>query len=140
MDYLSIVLTHVLESHVPGLPGLGQGVGGMDYLSIVLTHVLESHVPGLPGLGQDVGGGKAPAVGHQRRTVVHRHLRLQALIPPRVWIRIHLSSWIRIRIQEGKKLPTNIEKSKEFSCFEVLDVLFGELKASPVACASFMEA
>jgi hypothetical protein len=23
-----------------------------------------------------------------------------------------------------KNLPTNIEKSKEFSCFEVLDVLF----------------
>jgi hypothetical protein len=23
-----------------------------------------------------------------------------------------------------QKLPTNIEKSKEFSCFEVLDVLF----------------
>ncbi len=59
MDYLSIVLTHVLESHVPGLPGLGQDVSGegMDYLSIVLTHVLENHVPGLPGLGQDVGGG-----------------------------------------------------------------------------------
>jgi hypothetical protein len=24
----------------------------------------------------------------------------------------------------GQKWPTNIEKSKEFSCFEVLDVLF----------------
>ena len=56
----------------------------MDYLSIVLTHVLESHVPGLPGLGQDVGGGQAPAVGHQCSTVVHRHLRLQALLPPRM--------------------------------------------------------
>ncbi len=36
-----------------------------------------------------------------------------------------------IRIQEGKNDPTNIEKSKEFSCFEVLDVLFWGLKASP---------
>jgi hypothetical protein len=40
----------------------------------------------------------------------------------------------------GQKLPTNIEKSKEFSCFEGLDVLFLGLKASPVACAGFMEA
>jgi hypothetical protein len=40
----------------------------------------------------------------------------------------------------GQKLPTNIEKSKEFSCFDLLDFLFGGLKASPVACASFMEA
>jgi hypothetical protein len=31
-------------------------------------------------------------------------------------------------------------KSKEFSCFEVLDVLFCGLKAPPVACASFIEA
>jgi hypothetical protein len=31
-------------------------------------------------------------------------------------------------------------KSTEFSCFEVLDVLFRGLKASPVAWASFMEA
>jgi hypothetical protein len=48
------------------------------------------------------------------------------------WIRINLSCWIRIRIQiadpvpdpGGQKLPTKIEKSTEFSCFEVLDVLF----------------
>jgi hypothetical protein len=33
-----------------------------------------------------------------------------------------LSCWIRI--QEGKNEPQNMEKSKEFSCFEVLDVLF----------------
>jgi hypothetical protein len=31
-------------------------------------------------------------------------------------------------------------KRTEFSSFEVLDVLFGGLKASPVAWASFMEA
>ncbi len=37
---------------------------------------------------------------------------------------------IRIRIQEGKNDP----------CFEVLDVLFWELKASSVALTSFMEA
>jgi hypothetical protein len=66
------------------------------------------------------------------------------------WIRINLSCWIRIgiRIQiadpapdpGGKKWPTKIEKSTEFSCFEVLDVFFWGLKASPVAWASFMEA
>ncbi len=49
------------------------------------------------------------------------------------WIRINLSCWIRIRIRiqiadpdpdpGGLKLPTKIEKSTEFSCFEVLDVL-----------------
>jgi hypothetical protein len=65
-------------------------------------------------------------------------------------IRINLSCWIRIRIRiqiadpdpdpGGQKLPTKIEKSTEFSCFEVLDVLFLGLKASPEAWASFMEA
>jgi hypothetical protein len=50
----------------------------------------------------------------------------------RIRIRINLSCWIRIRIQiadtdpdpGGQKWPTKIEKSTEFSCFEVLDVLF----------------
>ncbi len=45
------------------------------------------------------------------------------------WVRINLSCWIRIRIQiadpdpdpGGQKWPTKIEKSTEFSCFEVLD-------------------
>jgi hypothetical protein len=39
------------------------------------------------------------------------------------------------RAQRPKK-----EKSKEISCFEVLDVLFRGLKVSPVAWTSFMEA
>ncbi len=47
---------------------------------------------------------------------------------------------IRIRIQEGKNDPQKIEKRTEFSSFEVLDVLFWGLKASPVAWESFMEA
>jgi hypothetical protein len=66
----------------------------------------------------------------------------------RIRIRINLSCWIRIRIQiadpdpdpGGQKFSKKIEKSTEFSCFEVLDVLFWGLKASPVAWASFMEA
>jgi hypothetical protein len=32
---------------------------------------------------------------------------------------------------QGKKWPAKIEKGEEMSCFEVLDVLFCELKASP---------
>jgi hypothetical protein len=32
------------------------------------------------------------------------------------------------------------DKSPEFSCFEVLDVLFSGLMASPVAWAPFIEA
>ncbi len=64
------------------------------------------------------------------------------------WIRINLSCWIRIRTQiadpdpdrGGQKWPKKIEKRTEFSSFEVLDVLFWELKASPVAWESFMEA
>ncbi len=66
------------------------------------------------------------------------------------WIRINLICWIRIRIRiqiadpdpdlGGQKWPTKIGKSTEFSCFEVLDVLFWGLEASPVAWASFMEA
>ncbi len=40
------------------------------------------------------------------------------------------------------KMTPKYRKSKDFSCFEMLDVLFWGLKASPspVACASFMEA
>ncbi len=66
----------------------------------------------------------------------------------RIRIRINLSCWIRIRIRiqiadpdpGGEKLPKKIEKRTEFSSFEVLDVHFWGLKASPVAWASFMEA
>ncbi len=39
----------------------------------------------------------------------------------------------------GQNDPQNIEKNYEISCFEVLDVLFLGLKASPVAWTSFME-
>ncbi len=64
------------------------------------------------------------------------------------WIRINLSCWIRIRIRipyadpdpGGQKWPTKTEKSDEISCFELLDVLFWELEASPVAWPSFIEA
>ncbi len=64
------------------------------------------------------------------------------------WIRINLSCWIRIRIRiqiadpdpGRQKWPQKIEKRTEFSSFEVLDVLFWGLKASPVAWESFMEA
>jgi hypothetical protein len=38
------------------------------------------------------------------------------------------------------KMTHKNRKSTEFSCFEVLDVLFRGLKASPLAWASFMEA
>ncbi len=47
---------------------------------------------------------------------------------------------IRIRIQEGKNGPKKLKKGQNYSSFEVLDVLFWGLKASPVAWASFMEA
>jgi hypothetical protein len=40
----------------------------------------------------------------------------------------------------GQKLPTKIEKRKEISCFEMYDVIFSGLQASPVAWASFREA
>ncbi len=49
------------------------------------------------------------------------------------WIRINLSCWIH----EGKNDPQKQTKSQEISGFEVLDVLFRGLKASPVAKASF---
>jgi hypothetical protein len=53
-----------------------------------------------------------------------------AVYRPGLRICSNLSCWIRIRIQiadpdpGGQKLPTKIEKSTEFSCFEVLDALF----------------
>jgi hypothetical protein len=52
------------------------------------------------------------------------------------WIWILSGQWIQIRNPDpdpgGQKLPTKI--SQEISCFEVLDVLFRELKASSVNC------
>jgi hypothetical protein len=47
-------------------------------------------------------------------------------------------SGIRNRIKEGKNDPQ--KKFDATSCYEVLDVLFLGLKASPVAWTSFMEA
>jgi hypothetical protein len=38
------------------------------------------------------------------------------------------------------KMTTEVEKIKEISCFEVMDVLFWELKACFVTWTSFMEA
>ncbi len=52
-----------------------------------------------------------------------------------LWIRR-----IRIQIQESKNDPQIQKKVKNFSCFEVLDVLFWGLKASPLACAFFTKA
>ncbi len=96
--------------------------------------------------------------GSAIRTLIRiRNTALLGTVPTvwsglRIRIRIHinLSCWLRIRIRiqiadpdpdpGGQKLPTKIEKSTEFSCFEVLDVLFGGLKVSSVAWASFMEA
>jgi hypothetical protein len=46
-----------------------------------------------------------------------------------------LSCWIRIH-RQGKTYPQKYRKKKELSCFEVLDVLFFRLKASPAAWAS----
>jgi hypothetical protein len=39
----------------------------------------------------------------------------------------------------GQKLTTKIEKSEQIEFFQVLDVLFYGLKASPVAWTSFIE-
>jgi hypothetical protein len=55
-------------------------------------------------------------------------------------IQIESGQWIQIRDPGGKKWTTKIEKSSEISCFEVLDVLFWGLKASPVAWTSFLKA
>ncbi len=65
-------------------------------------------------------------------------------------IRIKSAQWIRIHIQirnpypdpdpGGQKWPAKTEKSLEISCFEVLDVLFWGMKASPVPWTSFMDA
>jgi hypothetical protein len=53
-------------------------------------------------------------------------------------------TWISIRNSDpdpgGKKLSTKIGEREEISSFEVLDVLFCGLKASPVTWTPFMEA
>jgi hypothetical protein len=49
-----------------------------------------------------------------------------------------LVGWIRI--QEGNNDTQKLAKVREISCFEVLDVLFRGMKASPVAWTSFTEA
>ncbi len=65
--------------------------------------------------------------------VIHHHVQVRVVDR----IRINLSCWIWIWIHilnvdpdpGEQKWPTNIEKSKEFSCFEVLEALFWGLKA-----------
>ncbi len=61
----------------------------------------------------------------------------------RIRMRIRIQQLKLMRIHaEGRraKMTQKIEKRTEFSSFEVLDVLFRGLMASPVAWASFMEA
>jgi hypothetical protein len=41
---------------------------------------------------------------------------------------------------EGKNDPQKYKKNEEISCFEMLNIHFGGLKASPAVCTSFMEA
>jgi hypothetical protein len=57
-------------------------------------------------------------------------------------IRIQSGQWIRIMDPDpgGQKWPTKVEKKFKRSCFEVLDGLFWELKASSVTWTFFMEA
>jgi hypothetical protein len=62
------------------------------------------------------------------------------------WIRIQWGPWSRIRIhgfrsrfRRAKMTHKNVKKLIKF-IFEVLDVLFSGLKASPVARTSFKEA
>ncbi len=55
----------------------------------------------------------------------------------RILIRIQSGQWIRIQIQEGKNGP---QKDFKSSCFEVLDGLFWDLKASSITWTFFMEA
>ncbi len=50
----------------------------------------------------------------------------------------HFECGSRSGSRRAKMTHKYSKKSKEFSCFEVLDVLFWGLRASPVACASFM--
>ncbi len=57
------------------------------------------------------------------------------------WIRINLSCWIRIRIQEGKKKwPTKKKKVKKFHVLNCWMFSFEGLKASLVDWASFIVA
>ncbi len=60
------------------------------------------------------------------------------------WIRIQSGQWIRIRNRDpdpgGQKWPTKVEKIGKSSCFDVLDGIFWELKASSVTWTYFMEA
>jgi hypothetical protein len=48
--------------------------------------------------------------------------------------------WVAGSGSRRAKMTHKNRKKYEFSCFEVLDVLFWGLKASPVAWTSFMEA
>ncbi len=56
-------------------------------------------------------------------------------------IRIQSGQWIRIPDPDpdGQKYPQKVKKFNSL-CFEVLDGLFWELKASSVTCSFFMEA
>ncbi len=62
------------------------------------------------------------------------------------WMQIQSGQWIRIRIRNpdsdpgGQKWPTKVDKIFRSSCFEMLDGLFWDLKASSVTWTFFMEA
>jgi hypothetical protein len=47
-----------------------------------------------------------------------------------LWIWIQLGLWIRI--QEKQKMDHKKAKNEEFSCYELLDVLFGGMGVSPI--------
>ncbi len=123
---------------------------GMDVYRYLLADLNDGTVSYTLGYRDvDPGSRRAKSMEIHADTNRYRYPRLIPRQPGiRIRIRINLSCWIRIRIHiadpdpdpGGQKLSTKIEKSTEFSCFEVLDVLFWGLKASPVTWASFIEA
>ncbi len=130
---------------------LATSKGGAAHRTLLLqSHALRGHLAGADGRvhppePQPLSGGRPGQGGFRQTGTLHTHTSRVA-DPDPIWIRIQSGQWIRIRIRNpdpdprGQKWPTQVEKNLEISNFEVLDVLFWELKASFVTWKSFIEA
>ncbi len=95
-----------------------------------------------PGLEETRGLSRTR--GEALNTVLRQPLVPEGRIADPDWIRIQSGQWIRIRNPDpdpgGQKWPTKGEFFYLSSCFELLDGLFWELKASSVTWTFFVEA
>ncbi len=119
--------------------------GAAHWTLLLQSHAVRGHLAGADGRvhppePQSLSGGRPGQGGFRQTGTLHTHTSRVADPDPN-WIWIHSGQCIRtrIRIQEGKNDPQKL-KHLEISHFELLVVLFWELKGSFVTWKSFIEA